>query len=86
MLKIVEEHGLGEKTFFGGDKIGAFSHWLGVIEETLGLELVQPNAFPRLHAWAKNFKEVPVIKNNLPDRDKMLVKLKGIREMYLASK
>lgn len=92
LLKIVEEHGLGEKTFFGGDKIGivdiafgAFSHWLGVIEETLGLELLQPNAFPRLHAWTKNFKEVPVIKDNLPDRDKMLVKLKGIREMYLAS-
>ncbi|KAK7842176.1 glutathione transferase gst 23 [Quercus suber] len=93
MLKIVEKHGLGEMTFFGGDKIGivdiafgAFSHWLGVIEETLGLELLQPNAFPRLHAWTKNFKEVPVIKDNLPDRDKMLVQLKGIREMYSASK
>ncbi|XWS13540.1 hypothetical protein CRYUN_Cryun36dG0045400 [Craigia yunnanensis] len=93
MLKTIEEHGLvGEKKFFGGDKIsmvdmafGAVAHWLGVIEDVAGLKIFEQHKFPRLNSWIQNFKEVPIIKENLPDRDKMLALLKRRREMLLAS-
>ena len=85
MLKIVEEHGLGEKKFFGGDRVGivdiafgTIAHWMGVIEEIVELKLIEAHAFPRLHAWKENFEEVPVIKENLPDSDKMWVYFKNM--------
>ncbi|KAJ9184794.1 hypothetical protein P3X46_004482 [Hevea brasiliensis] len=92
MLKTIEEHALGEKKYFGGDKIGmvdiacgAIVHWLEVIEEVVGIKILEPHKFPRLHAWTKNFEEAPIIKDNLPDRDQMLVYFKQAREKSLAS-
>ncbi|KAF8402028.1 hypothetical protein HHK36_012982 [Tetracentron sinense] len=92
MLKTIEEHALGGKKFFGGDTIGlvdlafgGIAHWLGVIEDIVGVKLVLPHSFPRLCAWMENFKEVPAIKQNLPDREKLLVYLKHRREILLAS-
>lgn len=92
MLKIIEEHALGEKKYFGGDKIGMvdiacglIAHWLGVVEEVVGIKLLEPHKFPKLHAWTKNFIEVPIIKDNLPNRDDMLVFFKQAREKMLAS-
>lgn len=92
IVKIVEERGLGEKKFFGGDKIGIvdiafveFAYWLGFIEEIVGVKLLDAHAFPRLYAWQKNLKEVPVIKENLPDHGEMLVYFKWRREMLMTS-
>lgn len=92
IVKIVEERGLGEKKFFGGDKIDIvdiafveFAYWLGFIEEIVGVKLLDAHAFPRLYAWQKNLKEVPVIKENLPDHGEMLVYFKWRREMLMAS-
>jgi glutathione S-transferase len=92
MLRTIEEHGLVGKKYFGGEKIGmvdiAFgqiAQWLGVIEEIVGVKLLEPQTFPRLHTWIKNFKEAPVIKENLPDRDEMLVVYKRLRERLLTS-
>ncbi|XP_017974274.1 PREDICTED: glutathione transferase GST 23 [Theobroma cacao] len=94
MLETMEDHGLiGGKKFFGGDKIsmvdmafGAVAHWLGVIEDAAGLKIFEAHKFPRLQSWIQNFKEVPIIKENLTDRDKMFALLKRRREMLLASK
>ncbi|KAK6255081.1 hypothetical protein SCA6_016386 [Theobroma cacao] len=96
MLQTIEEHALGvgdEKKFFGGDKInmvdiafGGLAHWLGIIEDVAGMKLVEPHKFPRLNQWIENFKQVPVIKENLPDRDATFAYLKCRREMLLASK
>ncbi|XP_010243637.1 PREDICTED: probable glutathione S-transferase [Nelumbo nucifera] len=92
MLRTIEEHGLAEKKFFGGYTIGfadlAFgwiSHWMGVMEDIVGVKLVEAQTFPHLHAWVHNFKQVPGIKENLPDPEKMFARLKCIREMLLAS-
>ncbi|KAF9610775.1 hypothetical protein IFM89_024631 [Coptis chinensis] len=92
MLKTIEEHGgLGEKIFFGGDKIGLadlvfgfLAQWFGVIEEVVGVKIMEPQEFPRLQAWIKNFKEVPVIKENLPDHETIVPMFKWRREMLMA--
>ena len=72
MLKIMEEQGLGEKKFFGGDRIGmvdiafgTIAHWFGVIEEIIEVKVLEAHALPRLHAWKENFEEVPIIKENV---------------------
>jgi glutathione S-transferase len=85
MLRTIEEHAdLDKKKFFGGDNIGiadiafgGIAHWFGVIEDVAGVKLFEAHVFPRLHAWINNFKEVPEIKENLPDRDKMVALFSG---------
>ncbi|KAK1591823.1 hypothetical protein Q3G72_014237 [Acer saccharum] len=93
MLEIVEEHGLlGDNKYFNGEKIGmvdialgSIVYWLGVNEEVLGVKWLQPHKFPRLHKWFQIFQEEPVIKQNLPDRDKMIIFFKLRRETLEAS-
>lgn len=92
LLGVIEEHGLGNKKFFGGDVIsmtdiacGWFAGWLDVMEEVVGVKLLDPESFPRLHAWTKNFREVPVIKENFPDRDGLLAYFKCLREKFVAN-
>ncbi|XP_057497574.1 glutathione transferase GST 23-like [Actinidia eriantha] len=92
MLRTIEDHAPKDKKFFGGERIGmvdlafgAIPHWTEVIEEVLGVKILEPGSFPCLHAWIKNFKEVPVVKENLPDRNEMLAYFKHRREVILAS-
>lgn len=91
LLGIIEELGLGNKKFFGGDKVGmtdiAFgwiAGWLQPMEEAVGVKLLEPGSFPRLHLWTQNFKEVAVIKENLPDYDEMLAYFRSLRQMFMA--
>nr|XP_011465678.1 PREDICTED: probable glutathione S-transferase [Fragaria vesca subsp. vesca] len=79
--------GLADQKFFGGDNtIGlvdiAFGmlDWFECIEEVVGVKVIEARSLPRLHAWAQNFKQVPVVKDNLPDRGKLLAYYKHSRE------
>lgn len=91
-LEVVEKHGLGDNKFFAGDSIGLvdlsfgfIAYWLGIMEEAAGVKVLNPHLFPRLHRWAENFKEVPVIRENLPEHDAALAYFKGRRETLITS-
>ena len=45
---------------------GALTCLLEAMEEAAGVEVLEPSAFPPLHTWAKNFKDVAVIKESVP--------------------
>ena len=92
MLRIMEEQGLKEKRFFGGNKVGmvdlAFgwiAGWLQAMEEAAGVKLLEANMFPRLEDWIKNFREVTVINDNLPAYEELLDYFKSLRERFAQS-
>ncbi|KAM3337605.1 putative glutathione S-transferase [Capsicum galapagoense] len=93
MFKTIEENALGENNkLFGGENIGivdiafgGYAHWLEIIEEIVGVKLLDPHNFPKLNKWIKNFKQVQAIKDNLPNHDEMFVYMKNAREKMLAS-
>ncbi|TYJ45112.1 hypothetical protein E1A91_A02G033200v1 [Gossypium mustelinum] len=93
ILRTIEEHGLGDKKFFGGDQIGVADlvfgmviHMLAPMEEVVGgVKFIKADSFPRLHAWVRHFSEHPVIKDNIPDYTRVVDFLKKRRELYRKS-
>ncbi|XP_062079359.1 probable glutathione S-transferase [Humulus lupulus] len=91
VLKVIEEHGLKERKFLGGEKVGMadlalgwIAGWLEKMEEALGgVKLLEAHSLPLLMAWIKNFRDVPEIRDNFPDGHQLLPYFKGLRERFI---
>ncbi|KAJ4826011.1 hypothetical protein Tsubulata_023681 [Turnera subulata] len=82
-LKTLENE-LRDNKFFGGETIGLvdivsnfFSFWPDIVQEAAGVEIVTEERFPFLCKWKIEFTSCSAIKENLPDRDKLLAYLKA---------
>ncbi|KAK7268657.1 hypothetical protein RIF29_21362 [Crotalaria pallida] len=92
-LRVVEEHCFSdEKKFFGGDTInivdiafGSIAKFIVTVEDIIQVKALEAEKFPHLHSWFNNFKNVPVISENLPDHEKTVATIKAIRQKALAS-
>lgn len=83
----IKEEIIKEKKFFGGDNVGYLdialrwiSYWIPVWEEVGSMQIIDPLKFSAITGWVNNFLSHPVIKDNLPPRDKMLVYYHGRRK------
>lgn len=92
VLRTIEELGLGNGKFFGGEEInmidlvyGWIAVWMKVFEEVLDMKLMEGLEVPRLHAWAENFKAAAVIRDHIPDHHQMVLHLRRRREELLQS-
>ncbi|CAJ1976572.1 unnamed protein product [Sphenostylis stenocarpa] len=93
VLTVVENQCFGdEKKIFGGDIInivdiafGSLFKFLEVAQDIVEAKVLEDEKFPHLHSWYNNFKDVPVVKENLPDHEKMVAFIRVIREKLLAS-
>ncbi|XP_058107661.1 glutathione S-transferase U8-like [Magnolia sinica] len=79
--------------FFGGDSIGLvditacyIAHWLGVLQEVVGLTLVDVEKFPILCKWIEDFMSDSVVKESMPPREKLLAFFKARKEAIFAAK
>ncbi|PON98675.1 S-crystallin [Trema orientale] len=78
-MERIEGESKGIENFFGGENIGYLdiamgwmAHWLPVWEEVGSMQILDPNKFPATVAWINRFISHPMIKHNLPPRDKMI--------------
>ncbi|KAK9270666.1 hypothetical protein L1049_026248 [Liquidambar formosana] len=90
-LDVLEGELTGKK-FFGGDTtgfldivLGWIAIWLGVIEEIACIKVFDSSKYPFIGKWMENFAELPMVKENLPARDKLVLYFHKIRQFGLAS-
>lgn len=90
-VRVLDEELKGKK-FFGGENIGFsdlalgwMAFWLPVSEEVASFEVLDSKKFPWFVSWTENFLQVPVIKENLPPRDKTVEFFQNYRQQRLAA-
>lgn len=73
-LRVFEKE-LGEKKWFGGERIGYVdvvanfvAFWYRAIHEAMGMEVWNQENFPKLWKWAEEYVNVDVVKETLPSK------------------
>ncbi|PIN17558.1 Glutathione S-transferase [Handroanthus impetiginosus] len=91
--KIIQDKALAEEKFFGGDKIGIVDlsfgwliHWFECMQELVGVKILGPDCLPKLYQWTMNFRQEPVIKENLPDSKKLFAHYERVRKSFTSTK
>ncbi|XP_027364076.1 probable glutathione S-transferase [Abrus precatorius] len=92
-FRVVEDQCLDhQEKYLGGNTInvvdiafGSAVKFILALEAMFEVEVLEAQKFPRLHSWFYNFKNVPLIAENLPDQEKLVTFLKPLREKMLAS-
>ncbi|KAK7282864.1 hypothetical protein RIF29_11954 [Crotalaria pallida] len=86
------ESGLEGKLYFGGEKIGFadvaigwLGYWVPLMEEIVGIHLLDTKSMAKLKAWFDYFLEHPIIKECMPPRDKLMEHIKTFQRMASSS-
>lgn len=61
---------------------GWILYWLPVWEEAGSFQILDPQKFPVINEWSTKFVNHPLIKENLPARDRMLVYFRKLSEEF----
>ncbi|WOL18030.1 glutathione transferase GST 23-like [Canna indica] len=91
-LEILEKE-LEGKRFLSGEAIGLLDIFFGSLayiipmyEEIIEMKLVDPSKLPWLSKWMEEFLNSPVVKDTLPQKDKLLPRYLAIRDTFLAKR
>lgn len=89
-LKTLERYLQGKK-FFGGESIGMvdivtgwITIWTGIIEEIIGMQIIDEKELPLISEWARDFLELELVKESMPPLDEVKAHMRNIRELVLA--
>ncbi|KAI5348068.1 hypothetical protein L3X38_000955 [Prunus dulcis] len=87
------EGDLTGKKILGGESIGYLdiamgwiSYWLPIWEEVGSRQVLEPSKFPATISWINKILSHPVIKDNLPPRDKAVAYFHGRRNFKTSGK
>ncbi|OAY70327.1 Glutathione S-transferase U18 [Ananas comosus] len=92
LLEEAYEKSFKEKPFFGGDSVGyldivlgSFLGWVKAIEKILDMKLIDRTKFPLLAEWAERFCSVAIVKELIPEVDKLVEFLKELQAIWNAN-
>jgi len=90
---IILERQLKGKKFFGGNAIGLadvagsyIAFWTGVIQKVNGVALINEENHPNLLKWSEEYLTSDIVKESLPDREKLTASYQAVKQALLAKK
>lgn len=92
-FKTLESSLKPDHSFFDGEKLGFLdiaiawiAVWAKMIEEVVGVKLLDDDNTPMLNAWFRDVLDVPVMKEYIPPLDKLVAHNKDFRKRFMAAK